>query len=123
MLPVRLRQKGDDSLPTIYDRVKEIVVDKLGVDEAEVAKATRQLEVALVGSLATNHALANRIGIEITAFGKVRPLASRLEEIRRVTPADVQRVLRTYVKDDQRSVVRMIPVHAEQTDKSERQSP
>ena len=36
MLPVRLRQKGDDSLPTIYDRVKEIVVDKLGVDEAEV---------------------------------------------------------------------------------------
>ena len=36
MLPVRLRQKGDDSLPTIYDRVKEIVVDKLGVDEADV---------------------------------------------------------------------------------------
>ncbi len=36
MLPTRLRQKGDDSLPTVYDRVKEIVVDKLGVDEAEV---------------------------------------------------------------------------------------
>ena len=36
MLPVRLLQKGDDSLPTVYDRVKEIVIDKLGVDEAEI---------------------------------------------------------------------------------------
>lgn len=36
MLPVRLHQKGDDSLPTVYDRVKEIVIDKLGVDEADV---------------------------------------------------------------------------------------
>ncbi len=28
--------KGDDSLPTVYERVKNVVVDKLGVDEADV---------------------------------------------------------------------------------------
>ena len=44
MLPVRLRQKGDDSLPTIYDRVKEIVVDKLGVDEADVNESSSFVE-------------------------------------------------------------------------------
>ncbi|MCH7867337.1 MAG: insulinase family protein [Myxococcales bacterium] len=118
---VRPDSSIDEAESLLFSEIRRMAEE--GVDEEEVAKATRQLEVALVGSLATNHALANRIGIEITAFGKVRPLASRLEEIRRVTPADVQRVLRTYVKDDQRSVVRMIPVHAEQTDKSERQSP
>ncbi len=44
MLPVRLRQKGDNSLPTIYDRVKEIVVDKLGVDEADVNESASFVE-------------------------------------------------------------------------------
>jgi acyl carrier protein len=31
--------KGDDSLTTVYERVKTIVVDKLGVDEEEVTEA------------------------------------------------------------------------------------
>ena len=30
--------KGDDHLPTVYERVKSIVVEKLGVDEAEVTE-------------------------------------------------------------------------------------
>ena len=44
MLPVRLHPKGDDSLPTVYDRVKEIVVDKLGVDEADVTENASFIE-------------------------------------------------------------------------------
>ncbi len=44
MLPERLRQKGDDSLPTVYDRVKSIVVDKLGVDETEVNESASFVE-------------------------------------------------------------------------------
>jgi len=31
-------------LPTVYDRVKEIVVDKLGVDEAEVNQSASFIE-------------------------------------------------------------------------------
>ncbi len=80
-----------------------------GVEEVEVAKAKRQLEVSLVRSLGTTHALANRIGLEISLFGRVRPLRERLEAIQRVTAQDVQRVLQTYLRDDQRSVVRVIP--------------
>jgi len=44
LLPVRLHPKGDDSLPTVYDRVKEIVVDKLGVDEADVTENASFIE-------------------------------------------------------------------------------
>ena len=44
MLPVRLHPKGDASLPTVYDRVKEIVIDKLGVDEADVTENASFIE-------------------------------------------------------------------------------
>jgi predicted Zn-dependent peptidase len=87
-----------------------------GVGEDEVAKAKRQLEVSLVESMGTTHALANRIGLEISLLGKVRPLQSRLDAIRRVSAADVQRVLQTYLRDDQRSVVRVIPPRVEGVD-------
>lgn len=86
-----------------------------GVDEAEVAKAKRQLEVSLVDSLGTTHSLANRIGLEISLFGKVRPLQSRLEQIQAVTRGDVQRVLKKYLRDKQRSVVWVVPTPSEVT--------
>ena len=44
------------------------------VSPAELEKAKRQLEVSLVNGLATNHALASRIGRETATFGRVRPL-------------------------------------------------
>ena len=31
-----LLRKGDEGVPTVYERVKTVVVDKLGVDEADV---------------------------------------------------------------------------------------
>lgn len=37
-MPRRPRRKGDDGLATVYERVKSIVVDKLGVDESDVAE-------------------------------------------------------------------------------------
>ncbi len=79
------------------------------VREAEVEKAKRQLEVSLVNGLATSHALAGRLGQDITTFGRIRPLDERLERIRAVTVADVQRVARTYLVDDQRTVVHLVP--------------
>ncbi len=35
---MNLLLKGDDQLATVYDRVKTIVVDKLGVEEANVTE-------------------------------------------------------------------------------------
>jgi len=83
------------------------------VSEAELEKAKRQLEVSLVDNLATSHDLASRIGRDIATFGRIRPLDERLERIRAVTAQDVQRVANTYLLDDQRSVVHVVPPPAE----------
>jgi predicted Zn-dependent peptidase len=79
------------------------------VSEAELGKAKRQLEVALVNGLATSHALAARIGHEMASFGRVRPLAERLAAIQAVTAEDVQRVARTYLREEKRTVVHVVP--------------
>jgi len=39
LLPSSQCPKGDNPLTTVYDRVKTIVVDKLGVDEGEVTES------------------------------------------------------------------------------------
>jgi zinc protease len=78
------------------------------VREAELEKAKRQIEVSLVAGLATSHALADRIGQDYSLFGRIRPLDERLARIRAVTAADVQRVARTYLVDDQRSVIHLL---------------
>ncbi|MHA7837248.1 MAG: M16 family metallopeptidase, partial [bacterium] len=99
---------------TAIDEVETLFmaeIDRLareGVTPAEVEQARRQLEVSLVNRLSTNHALASRIGREIVAFGRVRPLAERLEALRRVSPEDVQRVVRTYLQPHRRSVVHVV---------------
>ncbi len=78
------------------------------VTEAELDKAKRGLEVDLVNGLATAHALASRIGRDFVTFGEVRPLEQRLEAIRAVTAADVQRVARTWLVPERRSVVHLV---------------
>ncbi len=83
-------------------------VKRDGVRQDEVAKAKRQLEVALVNSLATSHSLAHRMATEVANFGRVRPLVERLDAIQAVTPADVQRVARLYLRDSQRSTVHVV---------------
>ena len=40
LLPSNPRPKGDDRLTTVYDRVKVIVVDKLGVDDNDVTESS-----------------------------------------------------------------------------------
>jgi zinc protease len=83
------------------------------VSPAELEKAKRQLEVSLVNGLATNHALASRIGRETATFGRVRTLEERLAAIARVSVADVQRVAQTYLVDEKRSLVHVVAPPAE----------
>ncbi len=80
-------------------------VKREGVTDEEVAKAKRQLEVSLLSDLGTAHSLAGRIGGEWVAFGRVRSLEERLAAIEAVQPVDVQRVLQTWLVNDQRTVI------------------
>ena len=97
------------------DEVEELFLAEIkkirdeGVTEEEVDKAKRQLEVDLVNGLATAHALATRLGRETVSYGRVRSLQERLDAIQAVTPEDVQRVMRCYLKRDQLSVVHVVP--------------
>src|SRR5262249_46320458 len=79
------------------------------VRQSELDTAKRQIEVGLVNGLTTSHELADRIGQDFTAFGRIRPLDERLARIRAVTAADVQRVASSYLVEDQRSVVQVVP--------------
>jgi len=83
------------------------------VTEAELAKAKRALEVGLIVGQGSSNALASRIAHEWIAFGRVRPLDERLESIRAVTAADVQRVAKTWLEPSGRSVVQLLPPPAQ----------
>jgi zinc protease len=97
------------------DEVETLFLDEIArlreepVDAEELEKAKRGLEVALISSLETSHALASRIANDYTALGRIRPLEERLEAIRAVTAEDVQRVVGTYLVPEKRSVVRVVP--------------
>jgi zinc protease len=64
------------------------------ISEAELEKAKRQIEVALVDGLVTNEQLAARIAFDTIHYGRIRPLEERLARLHAVTAADVQRVAR-----------------------------
>lgn len=97
--------------------IEKIATD--GVSQEEVDRAKRQMEVGLVNRLSTNHALASRIGREIVAFGRVRPLEERIDAIRAVTTDDVQRVVRTYLQPESRSVVHVIAARPDENSGAE----
>jgi predicted Zn-dependent peptidase len=97
------------------ERVEELFLAEIErlkrepISEEELDKAKRQIEVGLVDGLGTNHALASRIARDYATFGRIRPLSERLAEIEAVSAEDVQRVARTYLREDQRSVIYVIP--------------
>ncbi len=97
------------------DRVEKLLFEEIArlrdrsVSLDELARAKRQLEVSLLSGLAKAHAVGSRLAQETSLFGRVRPLKERLQAIRAVTAADVQRVAARYLVDDRRSVVRVVP--------------
>jgi zinc protease len=97
------------------ERVESLLFEQIArlrdepVAAAELERAKRQIEVSMVNGLATSHALASRIASDTVTFGRIRPLERRLASIRSVDAADVQRVAATYLVDEDRSVVRVVP--------------
>jgi zinc protease len=107
MAGVRPGERVEEVEALFFDEIAKLRRDP--VDEQELEKAKRSLEVNLIDGLDTSHALASRIAQDYTAFGRIRPLEERLEAIRAVTAEDVQRVVRTYLAPEQRSVIHVVP--------------
>jgi len=86
-------------------------IDRLAkelVPAEELAKVKRQIEVDLLSGMETSSEMASRIGGEYVSFGRIRPIEERLRRYRAVTAADVQRVVRTYLTPENRSVVQVM---------------
>lgn len=79
----------------------------------ELARGKRALEVALIRGQGSAHALAQRIGQDYVAYGRIESLAERLAALERVSAADVQRVVRAYLAPSKRSVVQVFPIAEE----------
>jgi zinc protease len=90
----------------LFDEIRRLRDEPVG--EAELAKAKRGLEVALLAGLETSHAVASSVARDFVTLGRIRPLEERLEALRSVTAADVQRVAQTYLLDEKRNVVRVV---------------
>ncbi|HVH04810.1 MAG TPA: pitrilysin family protein [Myxococcota bacterium] len=76
---------------------------------AELEKAKRVFEVDMLAGLGTANALAGRNAEELLTFGRIRTIRERLDAVRAVTAAEVQRVAELYLKPEQRSVVHVLP--------------
>jgi zinc protease len=94
-----------------FEEIERTRVEAVASDELERAK--RQLEVGLVSGLRSNHALASRNAEDLLAFGRIRSIDERLAAIQSVSASDVQRVAKTYLGPEQRSVVRVVPAATE----------
>ena len=79
------------------------------VSPAELAKVKRQIEVDLLSGMETANEKASRIAREYVSFGRIRSVDERLKAFAAVTAEDVQRVARSYFRDDRRSVVHVVP--------------
>jgi len=97
------------------DRVEASFLEEIArlrdepVTAEELETAKRQIEVSMIHQLTTNAAIAGRIGYDVTILGKIRSLEDQLSAIQAVDAEDVQRVARTYLIDEGRNVVQVVP--------------
>jgi predicted Zn-dependent peptidase len=70
------------------------------VDEATLRKVQTKARAGIIRSLDSNSGLAGQLAYYYTNFGDWRELFHQLQEIKAVTPADIQRVARTYFTDE-----------------------
>ena len=78
-------------------------------DERELRKAKNVLEADYVRGLKTVSGKANQIGYYETVFGDYHTMFGQVDLWEAVTAADVQRVARQYLIDDNKTVVELVP--------------
>lgn len=76
---------------------------------SDLDRAVRQLKMQILDSIRTTQGLAQFLGTAFTVYTDPRDFSKDLERYSSVTPADLQRVVKTYLVDAQESVVVLNP--------------
>jgi zinc protease len=100
-----------ESLPALKVAVAE-EIDRLAstpVPQEELAKVIRQEVTAHVQALESNQEVARIIGGAVLNYGDPGYIDRALDDLRAVTPADLQRVAAAYLGESSRCVVEMLP--------------
>lgn len=79
-------------------------IQKDGVDEATVKRVKVKTRAGLLRALDSNSGLAGQLASTWMAYGDWRKLFTDLEELDKVTPTDVQRVAKTYLTPNNKTV-------------------
>lgn len=79
-------------------------VQKDGVDDATVKRVKVKTRAGLLRALDSNSGLAGALASTWMVYGDWRKLFTDLEELDKVTPADVQRVAKTYLVTNNKTV-------------------
>ena len=102
-LPGKTAEEVERAVVAELDRIqREPVTDR------ELVKAKNQIEAEFVFAQDSVHTLASLLG-HYESVGSWKLLAGYVDGIRKVTAADVQRVARTYLILDNRSVAILVP--------------
>jgi predicted Zn-dependent peptidase len=101
------------SVPTVGHTVEEnekaayAILDKLAkepVDAASLDRAKTKLRAAVIRQLDNNPGMAMQLAMYYTAYGNWRKLFTAIDDLNKVTAADVQRVAREYFGKANRTV-------------------
>ncbi len=93
-----------------------------GVTQAELDRAQSRFELGLLHGLETADGKANTIGFYDCLLQQPGAAFERMQECSKVTPADVQRVARTYFNPEQSTSVIVRPSGEDVTDEPESES-
>lgn len=99
--------QADPVEAAIFDEVARLAARGPGGDELRRAK--NQLEASFVFSLESVQGLGEAIGRSWIFYGNPRAFLTQADELDRVSPADVQRVVKQYLAADRATVVVIPP--------------
>lgn len=113
---VDIQPFGDHSLREVEDSVYAEIerMKTTSVTEFEIEKVVNQGDAALVRSLDNNMGLAFRLANSETLTGNWRYFVDYQESLRKVTPADIMRVMNKYLTRENRTVVTLVKPYAQQ---------
>ncbi len=84
------------------------LIKKTPPTAAEIEKVKNTMESAVIRGLASNEGMASQLGYNEAVAGDWKKLLMSIEDIRKVTPADVQRVATVYLTPSNRTTAVLV---------------